>query len=71
MRKDAGFDVVDRIRVTCKADDELTAAIAAHQDMINSVVLAETFAFGDAPEGAYAQTWDINGKEATLSVVKI
>jgi isoleucyl-tRNA synthetase len=70
MRKDAGFDVVDRIHVTCQADAELTAAINAHQGMINDVVLAESFTFEKAPEGAYAQNWDINGKEAALSVRK-
>ncbi len=71
MRKDAGFDVVDRITVTMQADEELTQAVQAYQDMINDVVLAESFTLGEAAQGAYAQTCDINGKEAVLSVKKV
>ena len=63
--------MVDRITVTMQADEELTQAVQAYQDMINDVVLAESFTLGEAAQGAYAQTWDINGKEAALSVKKV
>ena len=68
MRKDAGFDVTDRIAVTCQGDDELTAALQTYQPMIEKGVLADAVVFGPAPDGAVSQTWDINGKEAVLSV---
>ena len=68
MRKDAGFDVTDRIAVTCQGDDELTAALQAYQSMIEKGVLADAVVFGPAPDDAFSQTWDINGKEAVLSV---
>ena len=70
MRKDAGFEVSDRIDVTYEAGDELAAAIEAGRDFIMQSVLATTFARGAAPEGAVSQEWDLNGKKAVLSVRK-
>ena len=68
MRKDAGFEVSDRIEVTYEAGDELAAAIEAGRDFIMQSVLATSFARGAAPEGAVSQEWDLNGKKAVLSV---
>ncbi len=70
MRKDAGFEVSDRIEVTYEAGDELAAAIEAGRDFIMQSVLATTFARSAAPEGAVSQEWDLNGKKAVLSVRK-
>ena len=70
MRKDAGFEVSDRIEVTYEAGDELAAAIEAGRDFIMQSVLATTFACSAAPEGAVSQEWDLNGKKAVLSVRK-
>ena len=70
MRKDAGFDVTDRIFVTCQGDADVENAVRQYQDMIVSGVLALDVAMAPAPEGAYAQEWDINGKKAVLSVKK-
>ena len=70
MRKDAGFEVSDRIEVTYEAEDELAAAIEAGRDFIMQSVLATSFARAAAPEGAVSQEWDLNGKKAVLSVRK-
>lgn len=70
MRKDAGFEVSDRIDVTYEAGDELAAAIEAGRDFIMQSVLATSFARAAVPEGAASQEWDLNGKKAVLSVRK-
>ena len=70
MRKEAGFDVVDRITVTYATTDTLAAAIAGNADAIASAVLATRIDAGDAPADAYAKEWNINGEKATLSVKK-
>ena len=70
MRKDAGFEVSDRIDVTYEAGDELAAAIEAGRDFIMQSVLATSFARAAVPEGAVSQEWDLNGKKAVLSVRK-
>ena len=70
MRKEAGFDVVDRITVTYKASDVLAPVIANNADAISAAVLATAISAGDAPEGSYAKDWNINGEKAALSVKK-
>ena len=70
MRKDAGFDVTDRITVTAQGDEEALNAVKAYQDMIEKGVLAVAVTCEAAPEGAFAQDCDINGKQMTLSVKK-
>ena len=70
MRKDAGFDVTDRIAVTAQGDQEVIDAMRAFQDMIEKGVLAVSVSYESASEGAFAQDCDINGKQAALSVKK-
>ncbi|MDY3817392.1 MAG: DUF5915 domain-containing protein, partial [Candidatus Limiplasma sp.] len=64
MRKDAGFEVSDRIVVAYQADDELAAAIEAGRDFIMRSVLAVEMNRVDND----GTQWDINGKKAVLSV---
>ena len=69
MRKEAGFEVTDRILVTVKtADEKLAAIVAENAETIKRGVLALEVAAGEAPEGAYVKDWSINGVDATLSV---
>ena len=71
MRKEAGFEVTDRILVTVKTEDEKLAAIVAENaEAIKAGVLALEVASGEAAEGAYVKDWSINGVAATLSVRK-
>lgn len=69
MRKEAGFEVTDRILVTVKtADEKLAGIVAANAETIKKGVLALDVTLGDAPEGAYARDWSINGVDANLGV---
>ena len=70
MRKEAGFDVVDRISVSYRASDALAPVLARNAEAISAAVLATAFGEGDAPEGAYAKEWNINGEKAALAVRK-
>ncbi len=70
MRKEAEFDVTDRILVTYSADGELSAAIEAGKAFIMQSVLALSLEAKAAPEDAAAQEWEINDKKALLSVKK-
>ena len=49
MRKEAGFDVVDRIAVTYRASDVLSPVIAKNAEAISAAVLATAFIAG--PDG--------------------
>ena len=71
MRKEAGFEVTDRILVTVKtADEKLAAIVSQNVEAIKNGVLALEVVLGDAAEGAYVKDWSINGVDATLSVRK-
>ena len=70
MRKEAGFDVVDRIAVTYQASDTLAPVLARNAETISAAVLATAFAQAEAPADAYRKDWNINGEKATLSVKK-
>ena len=69
MRKEAQFEVTDRIAVRFKADAEVTAALAAHKDYVAGEVLAEAIEpCAKAPAGA--ETWDLNGREVAIAVAR-
>ncbi|MBQ8150860.1 MAG: class I tRNA ligase family protein, partial [Clostridia bacterium] len=70
MRKEADFEVSDRITVTYQADEELTAAIEAGKSFIMQSVLAESMEKAEAADGTIAKEWNINGKKATLAICK-
>ena len=66
MRKDAGFEVTDRIAVTYSASPRLSAIIKAGAEEIKSAVLAVELRPGAAGESV--REWNINGETATLGV---
>jgi len=68
MRKDAGFEVVDRIKVTYTASDKLAAVIEAGAEDIKKAVLAVELVPG--AEGELVREWNINGEKATLGVAR-
>ena len=68
MRKEAGFDVVDRIKVYYTTDDE-NVKNAIESDALKSVVLADGVYSGTA-EG-YTKELDVNGAKCVATVVKV
>ncbi len=70
MRKDAGFEVTDRIAVSFDSGLAVTEAVEAFRDMVMEVVLALSLQKGESLPGGYTQEWDINGEKAVLSVKK-
>ncbi len=70
MRKDAGFEVTDRIRVGYEADDELAAAVETYAEMVKRATLTTLLERRGAAEGEVSKAWDINGKQAVLSIAR-
>ena len=54
-RKDAGFNVSDRIAIEVKAGPAAAAAIDAHSDTVKSETLAVSLGLGDAPAGTVSE----------------
>ncbi len=69
MRKEAGFEVMDRIRIGCKGNDKIAELITRNEDSIKKDVLANEFT-KDAVSG-YVKEWNVNGETVTLSVEKL
>ena len=69
MRKEAGFEVTDHIRVTYDGTEKLKAVLDKNGAMVASEVLAEAVDAG-APAG-YTKDWKINGEAASFGVEKV
>ena len=70
MRKEAGYEVTDRITVTCATDEKLAAIIARGEKEICRAVLAEKLEMGTPASDAYVKEWNINGENAVLATRK-
>ena len=68
MRKDADFDVSDRVEATWEAEGELKQAIEDGREFIMRSVLAVSLTQAPPLEGGASAEWDVNGQKATLSV---
>ena len=67
MRKDSGFEVMDRIRVAFSDNESILAVAKRNADEICDETLAD-----EISEGAleFSKEWNINGEKVTLSVEK-
>ena len=68
MRKEAGFEVMDKIIVNVANNDKVKSVIEGNIDEIKQEVLADSVEF-DKIDG-YEKEWNINGEKVTFSVVK-
>ena len=67
MRKDAGFEVTDRIRIYYTGSDKLRSILRDKESYIKNETLAVEFVDSYRP-GEYASKLDINGEEAEVGV---
>lgn len=71
MRKDAGFEVMDRINVYIQAGG-IKDALVKYENKIREIVLADNIFFDRSSEnGVFEKEWDINGNNVILAVEKI
>ncbi len=68
MRKEAGFEVMDKIAVSYSADEKVSDIFAKHGQTIQSEVLGVALS-ADQLSG-YTKEWNINGEKVALSVEK-
>lgn len=70
MRKEAGFNVVDRIELYYLADGDFGAVLEKYGADIANAVLANKVEKGANIDGAYEKEWEVNGEKFTLAVKK-
>ena len=68
MRKDAGFEVMDHIKVSFSGNDKIADIVSRNQDMIAGKVLADTITTGET--FGVAKEWNVNGEKVVISVEK-
>ena len=66
MRKDSGFEVMDRINVYVSGNETIKKVCEKNADTIKKVVLADELVFNRL-EGE-PKEWNLNGEDVTLSV---
>ena len=69
MRKEAGFEVMDHIRVFQDENDKIADLLKVHGDEIKGEVMADSISLGQM--GGYAKEWNINGEKVMLGVEKL
>ena len=69
MRKEADFEVMDRINVYADGNEKIAEILKNNTDAVKGKVLAENIILGDVD--GYVKEWDINGETVTMAVEKI
>lgn len=70
MRKDAGFDVIDRINVLVNGDEKLIEYVVKFSDYITNEILADKIQKGSEGIG-YKQEWKIGEFDCTIIIEKV
>ena len=69
MRKEAGFEVMDKIHIYAKDNDKILELMKNHKEEIMSEVLAEDMTLGTTD--GYVKEWNINKEPIVLGVAKM
>lgn len=68
MRKEADFDVEDRIAIGYEGHKKLEQAVEAMQDYIKSETLAEEISSNPLEVSDFVKSWEIGDEESTISI---
>ncbi len=66
MRKEADFNVMDRINLYIRGNDKLADIVSANNEKIKTAVLAENVVVGDIK--GFSKDWNINGEDVSFGV---
>ena len=68
MRKEAGFEVMDKITISVAGNDKVAAIMKRNEEVIFADVLATGIEYGEV--SGYTKGWNINGEKVDLGVTK-
>ncbi|PSQ91005.1 MAG: isoleucine--tRNA ligase, partial [Bacteroidetes bacterium QH_2_63_10] len=71
LRKDAGFEVTDRIEIAYDGTPTIAEAVAAHGDRIRNETLALELQPSDAPTGEAVEAFEIDDEQLTIGVRRV
>ena len=70
MRKDAEFEVIDKIKIFYKASGEIFHAVSIHKDYIASETLAIQILQSEISNGGFNQEWKIGEQGCLIKIEK-
>jgi isoleucyl-tRNA synthetase len=71
MRKEAGFEVTDRIRLQISNNERLTRIIERNRSAIATKVLADVLGTELLTATASTREWNVNGETVTISIERV
>jgi isoleucyl-tRNA synthetase len=71
MRKDAGYNVIDKINISFAGSQELSQAIMSHIGYIKNETLAEKLLNNDNFDNGFKQNWKINDFDCIIGIEKV
>ena len=66
MRKEADFEVTDRIRIYVQGNEKIAEIFKKYEDKMKDEVLADEIIFEST--NGYVKEWNINGETVTMGV---
>ena len=69
MRKEADFEVMDRIKVAVAGNEKIAAIVKKNEAVISGKVLADCIV--EEETLAVSKEWDVNGEKVTISVERV
>jgi isoleucyl-tRNA synthetase len=70
LRKDAGFEINDRITTYVQSDNEVWRVLRAHEQYVRDETLSLDLVDGAPPATAHSETQSVDGHAVTLGVEK-
>ena len=71
LRKEAGYEVTDRIRLFCSCDEEVADAVSKYEDYLKSETLSSEVILGDVPDNTDITSQEgLNGKSVRIALSK-
>jgi isoleucyl-tRNA synthetase len=70
LRKDAGFEIADRIRVYYTGDPTIAEALRAYDAYVRNETLAVEVTESAPPDGVHAETASLDGRRVKLGVAR-
>ncbi|MFP4508373.1 MAG: isoleucine--tRNA ligase [Candidatus Acetothermia bacterium] len=72
LRKEAGFEVTDRIELYCQADEDINHAIESHTNYLKSETLTRELSTSELPgEADITSEESLNGKKAQIALKRV
>ncbi|MDZ7807359.1 MAG: DUF5915 domain-containing protein [Gracilimonas sp.] len=68
MRKEANFEVTDRIAIGFTGSDTIKEAVVSMSDYIKKETLAEEIQIKELDVSDFTKTWEIGEEECTISI---